>query len=58
MKIVGTAFGSPRADNIRPYKKLKQKQIKYVNLYIKFYVNIKILYKKYNRSVIDIVITK
>lgn len=47
-----------KANNIRPCSKLKHKQIKYVNLYIKFYVNIKILYKKYNHSMIDIVITK
>jgi hypothetical protein len=46
-----------KANNIRPCNKLKHKQIKYVNLYIKFYVNIKI-YKKYNHSMIDIVITK
>ncbi len=47
-----------KANNIRPCNKLKHKQIKYVNLYIKFYMNIKILYKNYNHSMIDIVITK
>ena len=33
--------------------KLKQKQISCVNLYIKFYANIKILYENYKGAMID-----
>ena len=42
--------GGPTAASVK-------KQIAYVNLYIKIYVNIKILYKNYNHSMIDIIIT-